>query len=128
MIYNNEAIRKAQKKKVIGWLVCVGGEEIGSDYRLVSGYNWVGKREDMDIRIEEDSIADHHHCAIVYDEKHNTAFLLPQEEYPVSHNDEIISEPVSISDQDKIGIGQLVFCFVAFCKGERTWKNIAEES
>lgn len=128
MIYHDETIRETFKKKVMGWLVCVEGEEMGFDYRLVSGYNWVGKRPDMDIRIDEESIADHHHCAIVYDEKHNTAFLVPQEGYPVSHNGETISQPVPIIDQDRIGIGQMAFCFVAFCQGDRTWKNIAEES
>ena len=129
MLYNDEPTkvlpRLAPKGKVIGWLVCIEGKEIGLDYRLVSGYNWVGQSENMEIPLDDPSVAEDHHCALVYDEKHNCLFLVPQEGHDLELNDEILSQPVVISHMDKITIGHAKFYYVAFCQGDRTWKNIA---
>ena len=39
---------------VVGWLVCVNGEEKGRDYRLIRGRNCIGRDSDMDVTIRKD--------------------------------------------------------------------------
>lgn len=39
---------------VVGWLVCVNGEEKGRDYRLIRGRNRIGRDSDMDVTIRKD--------------------------------------------------------------------------
>ena len=40
---------------VVGWLVCVNGEEKGRDYRLIRGRNRIGRDSDMDVTIRKGS-------------------------------------------------------------------------
>ena len=63
---------------VVGWLVCVNGEEKGRDYRLIRGRNCIGRDSDMDVTIRKDQkVTREEHCSVVYDEKSNLTFLVP---------------------------------------------------
>lgn len=51
---------------VVGWLVCVNGEEKGRDYRLIRGRNRIGRDSDMDVTIRKDQkVTREEHCSVV---------------------------------------------------------------
>ncbi|MBE5954089.1 MAG: FHA domain-containing protein [Lachnospiraceae bacterium] len=109
---------------VTGWLVCVSGPEKGRDYRLHHGFNKVGRGYNMDIYIAEDLyISKDTHCSIVYDAKDNLFYLIPAGGCLTYLNGNMLQETFLINSGDVIHIGESEFEFIAFCRGERSWKD-----
>jgi pSer/pThr/pTyr-binding forkhead associated (FHA) protein len=107
---------------VTGWLVCVGGIEIGRDYRIHSGMNAIGRSVDMDIQIVDDTkISQSNHCKIVYDPALNNFYILPFSGSLVYLNDKEITKPERLEKDDHIRIGKSNFVFIPYCEGNRKW-------
>lgn len=65
-------------KPVMGWLVCLKGSSCGRDYRIIAEKNFMGRANDMEIRIiGDDTICLRNHAIIVYDPEKNRTMLLP---------------------------------------------------
>lgn len=109
---------------VTGWLVCVAGPEKGRDFRLHYGFNRIGRSYQMDICCEEDlQITRDNHCSVIYDEKENTFSIMPATGTLTYLNGQTLMHTKSLHTGDRIRIGQSIFEFVAFCKGEKKWKE-----
>lgn len=109
---------------VTGWLVCVKGVERGRDYRLHHGFNRIGRGYGMSVCIVDDvHISRENHCAIVYDDRSNTFSLVPMGGNLVYMGGEVITEPITLSAGDVIGIGSSEFEFIAFCREGRVWEK-----
>lgn len=107
---------------VTGWIVCVDGPDKGRDYRLHQGYNRVGRGMNMDICPENDLlISRSNHCSIVYEEKKNQFYFIP-EPGQISYLNQNLAETVSqLKTGDTFQIGKSEFEFVAFCREGRRW-------
>lgn len=71
-----EALFKEDIKPVCGWIVCISGPRQGKDYKVVSGKNFVGRADDMDIQILGDNeISRRNHAVIVFDPKKKRRFF-----------------------------------------------------
>lgn len=109
---------------VTGWLVCVSGPEKGRDYRLHHGFNKVGRGHNMDVYVAEDMyISKDTHCSIAYDAKDNLFYLTPSSGCLTYLNGNMLQESVLINSGDVIHIGESEFEFIAFCRGDRNWKD-----
>ena len=114
--------RRMQLDPVVGWIVCMEGPELGRDYRIHAGRNFVGRSYRMDIAIMDDkAVSRENHCSLIYDPKHGDYIIVPGEGTNTYINGESLTEPATLADGDLIGIGDSKFVFIAFCKGERTW-------
>ena len=112
---------------VVGWLVCVNGEEKGRDYRLIRGRNRIGRDSDMDVTIRKDQkVTREEHCSVVYDEKSNLTFLVPGNGTLTYYKGEMLRQPQQLCSGDSVEIGETKFIFISFCEGERVWKNEEE--
>lgn len=112
---------------VVGWLVCVNGEEKGRDYRLIRGRNRIGRDSDMDVTIRKDQkVTREEHCSVVYDEKSNLTFLVPGNGTLTYYKGEMLRQPQQLCSGDAVEIGETKFIFISFCEGERVWKNEEE--
>jgi hypothetical protein len=108
---------------VVGWIVCMGGAENGRDYRIHSGRNSVGRSLKMDISIiGDDAITRDNHCYVVYDPQSGYFFIVPGMGTNTYLNGVRLARPSRLDDDDKIQIGDSHFCFIAYCKGTRTWQ------
>ena len=69
------------KKKIgidpaVGFLICIEGPHRGTDFRLVSGRNFIGRAAAMDVSLpDNDTVSRESHALVTYDAKHN-AFSL----------------------------------------------------
>ena len=107
---------------VVGWLVCVKGEEKGRDYRLHAGRNFVGRAEHMDVAIYDDpEVSREDHCSLIYDPLHGDYLLFPGSGGATFFDGNPVREPVLLRDGGEIGIGGALFIFIAFCKGGQSW-------
>lgn len=110
---------------VTGWLVCIEGPQMGQDYRIVSEKNFIGRAEDMHIRIIGDNtISRRNHAVIVYDPKKRNFFLLPGDASGLAyHNNEAVYSPTELSPYDVIQLGRSIFIFIPLCGVHFEWEN-----
>ena len=108
-------------QKVVGWLVCVAGPSKGKDYRILPEKNFVGRSQDMDIRILGDNeINPRNHAIILYDPEKNETRVLAGDSrglvYKLDNSSwEVVYEPQKLASGDHIKMGNSEFMYVGFC-------------
>lgn len=111
---------------VTGWLVCVKGPDTGHVFNLYYGYNTVGYSRENEICLLEDvTIGRKTHCTIVYEDRNNQFYLIPEKDCDTCLNGTEQKEPAELHSGDSIHIGVSDFEFVAFCRDNRKWEREA---
>lgn len=110
---------------VTGWLVCVAGPRKGKDYKIRTGKNFIGRADNMQIRIIGDNdISRVNHAVIVYDKKNRTTHILPGDSMGLAYLDgNPVYNPMQLSEFSIIEIGKSQFLFVPFCGEKFEWEN-----
>lgn len=124
LMEDNPGISETNRKtgNVTGWLVCIEGMKRGCAYPLYEGRNPVGRSPEMDVCLEGDfRIASWNHCIIEYDGNTNRFMLIPNPGAETLINRKMVEKKKRIHSGDKIGMGDSVFEFVAFCHGRKRW-------
>lgn len=111
-----------QADPVVGWLVCVEGPNRGTDYRIHSGYNYIG-RETGDICIRgDDQISRQSHAMVAFDSSELTYFVGPASgRNLIKVNGKTVLNAVEIKSFDQITIGAAKLIFVALCGPQFSW-------
>ena len=109
---------------VVGWLVCIEGKNKGTDFRLYSKINTIGRGEKMDVRIKNDpTVTTDVHARLAYDPKHNNYNFIPaNNSNNIYINDEPVYAPVRLSAYDVLEIGQTKLIFVPLCTERFSWE------
>ena len=123
-----EALFHEDIKPVCGWIVCVSGPRQGKDYKVVSGKNFIGRADDMNIQILGDNgISRRNHAVIVFDPKKKETVLLPGDSNGLVYlNENAVYVPTPLSPYDKVEMGNSVFVFVPFCGNNFMWGDESE--
>lgn len=110
---------------VVGWLVAVDGPCRGTDYRIHTGYNYIG-RETGDIRIRGDA-------AISAEKDANVTYVPQTKRFYIAHelgknvllvNDlPVIGGGVELHNYDRITIGNTKLLFVGLCGEQFSWAD-----
>lgn len=108
---------------VTGWLVAREGPVKGRDYRITHGMNWLGKNPAMDICILEDQEIADRNCALVYDGKSNSFFVVAASGSITRLNGQTISGSHRLETGDEIGVGKTIFEFIPFCREGHVWEE-----
>ena len=108
---------------VTGWLVCVKGASKGTDYRIRSQYNYIGRAKHMDICISGDEYISAEKAAILaYDDVERKFFIAPGMGHNLIRlNDKMVMGSELLHPYDKITIGKTVLLFVPLCGEEFDW-------
>ena len=107
---------------VVGWLVCVDGPTLGTDWRIHAGYNYIG-RDSGDIHIHGDlTISREKHAMIAYHAKNNTYHVGPADGRNIIElNDEPIFNATQLHRGDILTIGSTKLLFVPLCDEHFKW-------
>ncbi|GGG82807.1 FHA domain-containing protein [Paenibacillus radicis (ex Gao et al. 2016)] len=110
---------------VTGWLVCIEGPQLGQDYRIMAEKNFIGRSEEMHIRIIGDnSVSRRNHAVIVYDPKKRNFYLLPGDASGLAyHNNEAVYSPVELTAYDVVQLGRSKFIFIPLCGTHFEWED-----
>lgn len=110
-------------KPVCGWLVCIEGARQGRDYKIITGKNFIGRADDMDIQILGDNeISRRNHAVIVFDPKKKETVLLPGESNGIVYlSDSALYSPAVLKAYDIIELGSSKFLFMPFCGEHFMW-------
>lgn len=109
---------------VVGWLICIHGQDKGKDFKIKSEKNFIGRSEDMDICISGDrSISRRNHCIISYNPKQRNFMMMPGDGTGIVYVDgEAVYTPRTLDSFMSIEIGESKFVFVALCGENFDWK------
>jgi pSer/pThr/pTyr-binding forkhead associated (FHA) protein len=104
----------------VGFLICISGPDRGSDYRLISGRNFIGRSPSMDIALTGDvTVSRDSHALVTYDEKYNRFSLSPGQGRGITYcNGEQVELPRALEAYDIIEVGKSRLLFLPLC-GER---------
>lgn len=113
----------------VGWLVALGGEHIGTDFRLKVGKNFIGRSPKMDIALTEDkSVSRERHAIVVYDPKSNMYLIQPGESSSLAyHNNNLLLTPEKLEAYDMITVGDVNLLFMPLCGAKFSWGGVLDE-
>lgn len=110
---------------VVGWLVCIEGATKGTDYRIHSQNNYIGRSAKMDISIPEDShISAENSAIIAYDNVDRTFYFGPcSGRNIVRVNGKPALSVEKIEAYDVLTIGTTKLLFVPLCGDRFDWNE-----
>ncbi len=113
----------------VGWLVALGGEHIGTDFRLKVGKNFIGRSPKMDIALTEDkSVSRERHVIVVYDPKSNMYLIQPGDSSSLAyHNNNLLLTPEKLEAYDMITVGDVNLLFMPLCGAKFNWGGVLDE-
>ena len=113
----------------VGWLVALGGEHIGTDFRLKTGKNFIGRSAQMDIALTDDkSVSRERHAIVVYDPKSNMYLVQPGESSSLAyHNNNLLLTPEKLEAYDMVTVGDVNLLFIPLCGEKFSCGNLLEE-
>lgn len=125
---NDPETKPAWKKKgiepVVGWLVCVEGDDYGKDFRLHASSNFIGRNDDMDVKLRDESVSRVKHTTITFDAKSGKFFISVGESKELAYlNDSVVLESKEIKAYDIISLGNSKLLFVPFCSDTFSWEE-----
>ena len=111
---------------VVGWLICVKGENKGKDYRLHSGTNFIGRGKQNDICIDNDqAVSSKNHASVSYDDRERVFYITKGEvRNPTYLNGRALRSDADLNIYDRIEIGNTELLFVPLCGDRFDWKDI----
>lgn len=120
------AVRKTAFKPVVGWLVCIRGNDFGSSFTINLGKNYIGRSQDMDIILHGDEgIAWEKHAAIYYVPKQRRFAVEPGASGKRFHvNRDAVVRPVWIKQHDILVLGNTGLMFFPCCGEHFSWEEL----
>lgn len=120
-----EVFRKAERNApACGFLVCTEGPEYGRSFVLYPGRNFIGRSEEMDIRLSDRSVSRNRHAVIIYEPKGRKFYAQRGESHELFYvNDSVVLSDIELNDFDELLIGSTTFRFVPFCGKRFGWEE-----
>lgn len=112
-------------KPVVGWLICVDGNNKGSDYRIYNGYNYLGRSQSMDICIPGDLHISNENAAVVaYDDIERLFYFGPGMGHnTVRVNGKMCLGQIQLNAYDEITVGESKLVFIPLCGERFDWND-----
>ena len=101
------------------------GPHRGTDFRLVSGRNFIGRAAAMDVSLpDDDTVSRESHALVTYDAKHNAFSLSPGQGRGITYcNDEQIEMVHPLKAYDIIEVGKSRLLFLPLCSQQFQWSE-----
>lgn len=124
-----ESIKARPNYPVVGWLVCIDGNNVGRSYEVYDAQNSIGRNaENLIVLDGETSVSRSKHCMITYDYKHNEFWLMAGNNATTTYlNDALVVESTKLKADDILELGECKLLFVPFCSQERNWSTLISE-
>ena len=120
-----ENVTEKSSMRVTGWIVQIDGANPGKEYRIHSGYNYIGRAEG-DIRVEGDDYISSVKDSQIYYDATNVAFYTSHVNgaNAVCVNGEpVVSGAAKLKAYDILMIGKTRFVFVPLCSEQFNWED-----
>jgi len=120
------AYRKGRYDPVVGWLVCIKGNNIGKAFPLFYQKNFVGRLDTNDVCLQGDnSVSREKHAIITYEPQERKFYAQEGDSRSIYYvNKKIVLGATQLEDHDRIEIGQQELLFVPLCNEKFGWDDI----
>ncbi len=127
--WNLEDNRGGTIDPVVGWLVCIGGPNLGRDHRIHAGLNRIGRDHTNEICISEDSkISREKQATLAFDPEHRFFYLQHGGGRNLTYvNNKPALEMMQLNSGDRIKMGESLLLFVPLCGEEFQWSEVIGE-
>jgi hypothetical protein len=111
---------------VVGWLVCVEGNNFGKDYRLKSGRNFIGRSADMDVAITGDNtVSRERHAALIFEPRKLQFLVQAGDSKELCYlNDQVVLTTTEIKLNDVLTVGETKLMFIPCCSDKFNWDSL----
>lgn len=115
--------QKAGYDPVVGWLVCVKGEDKGRDFRLHDGNNFVGRGGDMDVVLHDLAVSAANHFCITYDRRHDRYFMSMGMGKEIVYVDDqpLTANALTVQRGTRVEVGDTVLVFIPLSREDVQW-------
>jgi hypothetical protein len=115
----------AGAEPVVGWLVFTAGEYQGESFSLQAGRNTIGRAQDMDIALlQESSVSRNKHAIVTYEPQKRVFLIQPGEGSGLTYvNGELIMTFQELHDYDKVTLGKAECRLRTFCNENFSWDS-----
>lgn len=120
---------KMETEPVVGWLVCIKGEDEGTSFPLKLGRNFIGRGADMDVVLKNDkAVSRKKHAIVLYEPRTKRFIAQPGESRELVYlNDEVVLASEKLKPYDILAIGNSELSFVPFCGPKFSWEDWDEK-
>ena len=117
----------SDESPVVGWLVCVRGEYKGQGFDIISGQNYIGRAQNMNIALaREATVSRNRHARIIFDPAKQAFHIQQGESSGLTYlNGELVMEASELCAYDRVKLGNAEFVFVPFCCDRFSWEDYA---
>ena len=125
---SNESVQ--QTSPCVGWLVCIGGDHIGRDFRLFEGRNTIGRSESNGIALRGDkSVSKEPQAIVAYEPKNNKFFAVPGTSRSLAYvNGQVLLGMTEIHKNDIIELGKAKLMLIPCCDEKFSWNIVAQNN
>ncbi len=125
-VYTGEQTQ--QTSPCVGWLVCIGGDHIGRDFRLFEGRNTIGRSESNGIALRGDtSVSKEPQAIIAYEPKNNKFFAVPGTSRSLAYvNGQVLLGTTELHKNDVIELGGARLMLIPCCDDKFSWNVVAQ--
>lgn len=112
-----------ETEPVVGWLVATKGAHYGTDFKLRSGRNFIGRAADMDVILNMDgAVSRSKHAVVVYEPKANIFLAQPGGAKELFYlNGKVVLGAVELNAYDVISVGDTNLLFIPCCSDKFNW-------
>ena len=123
------SMTKKGTEPVVGWLVCIKGDEEGKSFPLKSNKNFIGRSAASDIVIVGDgSVSREKHAIIIYEPHERTFIAQPGESSELYYlNGKVVLNNEILKSHDVLEIGNTKLLFVPLCGESFSWEDVKKE-
>lgn len=127
--YYNNVMDKGGIDPVVGWLVCIKGEDFGSSFVLKSGKNFIGRDSKMDVALTKDrSVSRQCHAILLYDPKSRMFLVQPGTSRELFYlNDRVVLGVEAVQSNDILSVGNTNLMFIPCCGPNFCWEDHIEK-
>jgi len=113
------------KEPVVGWLVCVEGDNSGECWQIKTGRNFIGRAINQDITLSDKSVSREKHAIVLYEPKRREFIVQPGDSRSLFYlNGEVVLNSNKISAYDELLIGDTKLLFIPLCGEKFGWDDI----
>lgn len=116
---------KKDSEPVVGWVVCTKGVHKGEDFRLRAGRNFVGRGQNMDIRLAgENTVSRDKHAIILYEPNQRIFLAQMGESHELVYlNGELLMGNAQMKAYDRIQLGDAELMLIPCCCDSFDWRE-----
>ncbi len=106
----------------VGWIVCISGPHKGQDFRLITGYNKVGRAPEMAIALTKDEqVTRDSHAIVAYEPQARKFFVFGDGNMIYLNGNFVVGvQELHINDVIKLGASEMMF--IPLCSEAFSWE------